>query len=128
MLKTVLAVSAFTLVFVDAAAQDGAAPPPVETMTCEQMVVELTGAGQTMTAQLDPEFATEAQAMHDEAQAGAGGGRQPNRSEAAAQVESNHARIRAQEQRLQASMAGLDQQRLMALAARFEDLGCETPQ
>lgn len=40
---------------------------PVETLTCEQMLVEMTGAGQRMNNQLDPSFATNAKSLHDQA-------------------------------------------------------------
>jgi hypothetical protein len=39
---------------------------PVEEITCEQMYSELMVAGQQMNAQLDPNFATNAQAMQDQ--------------------------------------------------------------
>jgi hypothetical protein len=126
-MKRLLIAAAFCACLVaPALAQQAAAPPAVETMTCEQMIAEMTGAGQTMNAQLDPEFAREAQAMHDEAQ----GREAPQRSnsELAAAAEQNRARVDAQHQRLQSSMTGLDQARLMAMATRFEQLRCETPQ
>ncbi len=116
-------VSVLVSVFTAAASAQDTAPPPVDTMTCEQMQTELVGAGQSMNSQLDPEFAREAQAMHAEAQS-----RQPQSGDHADQVAQNHARMQAQADRLNASMAGLDQQRLMALADRFEQQGCETPQ
>jgi hypothetical protein len=106
------------------------APPPVESMTCEQMTAEITAAGQRMSAQLDPEFAREAQAMSDQAQqASRGQGQAPQGARAQAQAaEANRARHEAQTGRLNASMEGLDQQRLMALSERFEAEGCEVPQ
>ncbi len=138
------------------AQSDGAVLPAVDTLNCEQMTAELMVAGQTMSGQLDPEFATEAQAMHDEmtganAAAAAGmpagaaataacaagvpgacAGLQANqRAQAAAgmtQAADHQARMAAQMGRLQASTAGLDMARMMALSERFESQGCQTPQ
>jgi hypothetical protein len=123
-------------------------------MTCEQMQAEMMVAGQQMNAQLDPEFAFEAQRMYAESQAGRGNvapsiaagigtsiacslpgvgyvcmaGQQARAANAQAQVAENNARMSAQTDRLNASMAGLDQQRLMAISDRFEQQQCETPQ
>ena len=127
--------------------------PPVETMTCEQMQAEMMVAGQQMNAQLDPEFAAEAQRMHAENQAassarpsmvgGIGTGiacsipgvayacmanQAAQAQNAQAQAAENHARMGAQVDRLNASMAGIDQQRMMAVSDRFEQQRCETPQ
>lgn len=126
-MKAFVATAVFALCLASSALAQDAAPPPVESMTCEQMMAELTVAGQQMNAQLDPEFAREAQAMHNEAQqASSGQGQaQPNTQ---AQVDENHARVNAQMNRLNASMAGIDQQRMMAVAERFEQQNCETPQ
>ncbi|MGD9816267.1 MAG: hypothetical protein AB7Q23_03115 [Hyphomonadaceae bacterium] len=106
-----------------AVAQEAAAPPAVETMTCEQMTAELGMAGAQMNRQLDPEFAREAQAQQQAAQGG-----QAQEGSYADQAARNRARHDAQMGRLQDSMAGLDQARLMAMAQRFEQLRCETPQ
>jgi hypothetical protein len=151
MLKHVLAATAFAACLAaPAEAQDGTLPA-VDTMNCEQMQAELMVAGQTMNSQLDPEFATEAQAMHDESQqavapsmvTGIGTGiacsipgvayacmaaQQSQAMAAQRQAAENQSRMNAQVDRLNASMAGLDQERLMALSQRFEDQGCETPQ
>jgi hypothetical protein len=47
---------------------------------------------------------------------------------AQAQADQNIARMNAQSDRLNASMAGLDQQRMMAISDRFTEMQCETPQ
>jgi len=121
-------------------------------MTCQQMQAELTVAGQKMASQLDPEFAKEAQAMAAEARgANASGatasaigtmaacsipglgmlcmiGQQAQMAGMGEQTEQNIARMQAQMERLEKAMEGLDQQRLMALSERFEQMKCEVPQ
>jgi hypothetical protein len=120
-------------------------------MDCGQMLAELTVAGQRMNAQMDPEFANEAQAMHDEAQQsqnsaltqGVGASiacsipgvgmacmaAQQAQAARAQQLQQQHMeRMDAQIDRLNASMEGIDQQRMMALSQRYEQLGCQTPQ
>src|SRR5690349_9629654 len=42
--------------------------PPVDSMTCDQMLAEMTTAGQQMSSHLDPQFGVEANAMAQEAQ------------------------------------------------------------
>jgi len=123
--------------------------PAVETMTCEQMTAELTVAGQKMSAQLDPAFAKEAQAMADQMQsAGDAGSMMGGMGSAIAcslpgvglicgigQMMSmpspsgeHMERMQAQMERLQRSMEGLDLQRLEALSTRFEAEKCPVPQ
>jgi len=131
---------------VAAQAQAVAPPPPVDTMTCDQMQAEMTTAGQQMNSQLDPQFGVEAQAMANEAQqkqrqaqqqamnpaclipiigmACAAQQQQQGQQDAAA----NQQRMQAQMNRIDASMAGLDQQRLQAMSTRFEQQHCQTPQ
>lgn len=151
-MKALFATAAFTVCFAAGAiAQE--VLPAVDTMTCEQMQAELMVAGQQMSAQLDPEFASEAQAMHDEAQqatqtrpniaAGIGtglacslpgvgmacmAGQVAQAQQAQQDAAANHARMAAQTERLQQSMAGLDQNRLMQVSDRFEQQGCQVPQ
>jgi hypothetical protein len=143
MLKYLVVAAAFTAMCATPA--DAQTLPPVETMTCEQMQAEMTVAGQQMSAQLDPEFAAEAQRMHAESQAASnarpsivGGIGQgiacslPGVAYAcmanqAAQAQ-NQARMNAQMDRLNASMVGIDQQRMMAVSDRFTEQRCETPQ
>jgi hypothetical protein len=153
-IKALFATAAFTLMFAAAALAQEGAPPPVDSMNCEQMQAELMVAGQRMSAQLDPEFATEAQAMHEESQeahdrarggmaAGVGMGvacsipgvgmacmatQQAQAAQAQRDAAANQARMDAQMGRLNQSMAGLDQQRLMALSQRFEQQRCQAPQ
>jgi hypothetical protein len=134
-----------------AQAQDETVALPVDAMTCEQISAELVFAGQGMSQNLDPEFAVEAQAMFNEAQAAQAGAAAAapacatglpgacaalesravtNNAEAAAVAQSNMARMNAQMGRLQGAMAagGLDLARMMALTDRVEELGCEVPQ
>lgn len=151
-MKALFATAAFTVCFAAGAiAQE--ALPPVDTMNCEQMQAELMVAGQQMSAQMDPEFAREAQAMHDENQrasqtrpniaAGIGtsvacsipgvgvacmAGEAARAQQAQRDAAANQARMAAQNERLQQSMAGLDQNRLMQLSDRFEQQRCQTPQ
>lgn len=150
MLKPLLSAAA-TFVCLAAGAVAQEPPPPVESMDCAQMQAELMVAGQQMNAQLDPEFAREAQAMSDEAQqasrpsmaTGIGAGiacsipgvgmacmaaAQAQAQQAQQDAAQNQARMDAQMDRLNASMAGLDQERLAALSQRFEEQRCETPQ
>lgn len=123
-MKGLLTAAAVYLCFAAAAgAQEAAAPPAVDTMSCEQMVAEMGMAGAQMNSQLDPAFAAEAQAQQQAAQ-----GQQRQEGSYAEQAERNRERHDAQVGRLQSSMDGLDQARLMAMAARFEQLRCETPQ
>jgi hypothetical protein len=148
MLKIFVAAGAFLLCCaMPADAQDGTLPP-VESMDCAQMQAELTVAGQQMNAQMDPEFAVEAQRMHNEAQAnqsnaiamGVGTGiacsipgvgmacmaaQQTQIANAQRQAAENQARMDAQMDRLDASMAGIDQQRMMALTDRYEQQNCQ---
>lgn len=152
MMKPLLATTTFAIAFAAAALAQDVAPPPVETMTCEEMQAELVVAGQRMNAQLDPEFGVEAQAMMDEAQgasrapniaAGVGASiacsipgvgmacmaaQQAQNAQAQHDVAENQARMAAQMERLDAAMEGIDQERLMALSQRWEDEGCQTPQ
>lgn len=155
MLKHALAAAAFAACFaLPADAQDTAPPPPVEEMNCEEMMAEMMVAGQRMNAQMDPEFANEAQAMMDEAQgarsraagnvaAAVGMGiacslpgvgyacmaaQQAQAANAQREVAENHARMQAQMDRLNASMEGIDQQRMMAMSDRFQQMQCQAPQ
>lgn len=152
MFKPLLVTASLVIVCTTAAAQEttspGGAPPPVESMSCEQMTAEMIVAGQRMSAQMDPEFASEAQAMHDEAQAGQRGAmatgmgtsalcsvpglgmacmaaQQAQAARMQAQQQEHMERMDAQIDRLNASMEGLDQQRLMAMNERYQELGCQ---
>ncbi|MBC7768956.1 MAG: hypothetical protein H7124_09225 [Phycisphaerales bacterium] len=143
----VLSAAVVALVTSGAVAQTGPAPP-VGTMNCAQMQAEMTVAGQRMSAQLDPEFATEAQAMHDEAQAaqrpsvatgigasiacsipGVGLGcmaaQQAQVAQAQRDAAQNQARMQAQMNRLDQSMEGIDQDRMMAMSQRYEAMNCQ---
>lgn len=156
-MKALSIATVFAIAFAaGASAQENmaSAPPPVDSMTCEQMQAELMVAGRQMSTQLDPEFTTEAQAMQreqEEAYARARGqmaagvgmgiacsipgvgmacmaGQAAQAAQAQSEADRNIARMQAQHDRLQQSMAGLDQQRLMALTERFEQQRCQTPE
>jgi hypothetical protein len=154
MLKYLVAAAAFTAMCATPAdAQtDPAALPPVETMTCEQMNAEMLSAGMQMNAQLDHEgFASEQadiqadmQRRQREATAGMGmataacmipgmgyacvAAQQAAAERAQAGMAGSQARTDRQVGRIQDSMAGLDQNRLMAINDRHQQMQCETPQ
>lgn len=151
MLKRFLIVSVAAVCFAASALAQAPTPPPVESMNCDAMLAEMTVAGQQMNAQLDPEFATEAESMandrNERQRSAMAAAIAPNlacmvpglgmacMAAQQAQIEQaqegmaeNRARTDAQADRLNDSMAGLDQQRLMAMAQRFEDEDCEAPQ
>jgi hypothetical protein len=151
MLARALSTTAILLSTAAAVAAD-AALPAVETMTCDQMMAEMIVAGQKMNAQMDPEFAKEAQAMMDEAQAGPSAGamvsgvgqavacslpgiglfcalssQMPGMGAAGA-TEENLARMEAQMERFQRATEGIDMVRLEAMSQRFEAQKCQVPQ
>lgn len=165
MLKPLFAASVLAFVCTAAVAQETQAPaippqaadmqtvppPAVETMTCEQMNAEMMEAGRRMSAQMDPEFSTEAQAMYEEAQRsrnsavaqgvgtsiacsipGVGmacmAAQQAQAARAQQEQQEHMARMDAQMQRLQSSMQGIDQQRMMQITNRHQQMGCQTPQ
>lgn len=152
MLKHVFAAAAFAFCFATPAdAQDGTLPP-VDTMNCDQMMAEMTVAGQQMNAQMDPEFAIEAQRMMDEAQARPSGGQmamgigtgiacsipgvgmacmaaaQAQAVEGQRRANEHNARMDAQMQRMETATAGIDMERMGAISTRFEEQECPTPQ
>ncbi len=157
MLKSLLA-STVTVIALTAAAAgqetEAPTPPPVESMSCEEMQAEMMLAGQRISAQMDPEFAREAETMQREQQdayarargqmaAGVGAAvacsipgvgmacmaaQQAQAAESQRQVDANMARMQAQADRVNQSMAGLDQQRMLQLTQRFQDQNCQTPQ
>jgi hypothetical protein len=132
-----------------AAQSEAAALAPVDTMTCEQMQAEMTGAGQQMHNQLDPQFGVEAQAMAQEAQEKQRQAQQQamnptcfipvigmvcavqqqhQAQQSQQDAAANQQRMQAQMDRLNTSMAGIDQQRMMAMSNRFQAQHCQTPQ
>jgi len=123
--------------------------PAVETMTCDQMIAEMTVAGQKMNSQMDPEFAREAQAMADQAaSAGSAGSMMGGMGSAiacslpgvglicgfgammstSAPSGEHMERMQAQMERLQKAMEGLDMARLETMSTRFEAQKCQVPQ
>lgn len=102
-----------------AAAQESAELPAVQTMTCQQMLAEMTTAGRTVNSQMDPQFAPEAQAMYQESQR-----RTPQPGDPAQNAAANMARMQAQMDRLNNSTAGVDMARMRALSERFESQNC----
>jgi hypothetical protein len=131
---------------------DPAALPPVETMTCEQMNAEMIVAGMQMNAQLDHEgFATEQAEMQadmerrqNQAMAGMGAttavcaipgmgyacvaAQQTQARRAQSGMAESQARTDRQVGRITDSMAGLDEDRLMAINDRHQQMQCPTPQ
>ena len=119
MLKTILVSAAFAIGVAAAAAQEPAAPPAVESMNCQQMLAEMTTAGQRMNSQLDPQFGVEANAMMQEAQR-----RTPQPGDQRQNAEANIARMNAQAGRMNNAMAGIDTARMQTLNERFESQNC----
>ena len=97
---------------------------PVETLTCEQMLVEMTGAGQRMNSQLDPSFATNAKSLHDQAM---GKTSPPPGGASAEAAANNRGRVDQLGGQLATSMQGIDVQRMMAIGNRFSAQKCPTP-
>ena len=151
MVTRAVAVAGLFCIAASASAFAETAPPPVESMTCEQMTAELVVAGQKMNAGLDPEFAKEAQAMAAEAQGSSAGaiaggvgmsiacsipgigmlcmvGQQAQAMAQGDKTEQNIERMEAQMERLRRAMEGLDMDRLTAMSQRFEEQKCEVPQ
>lgn len=135
--------------------QPAAALLPVERMDCDQMTAEMMVAGQTMNSQLDHEGLTaDAQAMQDDMarqraqMAGAMGmgvgmgiacslpgvGMACGAMMAAQAQQAQQGAAESQERmdrqvgRIEDSMAGLDQERLMSLSNRYEAMQCQAPQ
>ena len=111
---------------VDVQARMNAAPdttlPPVTSLSCEQMQVELRGAGSVMKGQLDPNFAADAERLHQKATT-------PRAAPATAEeVARNHARVNQIGGQLAGAMQGIDLQRMMALSNAFTAKSCKTPQ
>lgn len=112
----------------DAYARMNAAPnpnlQPVETLTCEQMLAEMTIAGRQMSGQLDPSFAANAQALHDQAT----GKAPPPGGNSAAGAAANRAQFDRLGGQLANSMQGIDLQRMAAVGDRLAAQKCPTPQ
>lgn len=126
--------------FTAPAAQTQTAPPPVDTMNCDQMIAEMTTAGQQMHSQLDPQFGVEAEAMANEAQQkqreaqqqamnpacfipfvgmACAAQQQHQAQQAQADAPRQQARMQAQMDRVNNSMAGIDQNRMQAMSTRL---------
>ena len=122
--------------------------PPVDTMSCDQMTAEMGAAGRQMQAHLDPQFGVEANAMQQDAQqkqreamaqaaapnpvcfipfmAMACAAQQQHQAQQSTQeAAANQARMQAQMNRLDNSMAGLDQARLQAINNRYQQMNCQ---
>lgn len=97
---------------------------PVETLTCDQMLVEMTAAGQRMNSQLDPSFATNAKSLHDQAM---GKEAPPPGGASAEAAANNRGRVDQLGGQLATSMQGIDVQRMMAIGNRFSAQKCPTP-
>ena len=135
-----------TAVSLSPQARSAAPLPPVDSMNCDQMIAEMTTAGRQMNGQLDPQFGVEANAMMDEAQQKQRQAQQramnpacfipfvgmvcaaQQQQQAQADAPRQQALMQAQMDRLNNSMAGIDQQRMMAMSNRFQAQHCQTPQ
>ena len=129
------------------------APPPVESLTCEQMYAEMMVAGQRMSGQLDPRLGAMAQEqmrkMNDPAAYASASGalaaesaacsnpltivscramQQARAAEAQTQVAENHARTAQMQAMMQNATVGIDMPRMQALQTRIEKLKCPQPQ
>jgi hypothetical protein len=125
--------------------------PPVEGLSCDQMMAEMSVAGQQMNSQMDPNFAANVQEMQDESQRrmrGAQAGMMgagivcavPGLNLACgaamnAQVASQMAHADEDQARMDTiigsvndSMQGIDVQRMQAINARFESQHCPMPE
>ena len=99
----------------------------VDTLTCDQMLAEMTSAGQRMTAQMDPSMATNAQAMNQQMQ-DARNGRGANRGRPTeAQAAANREQMATMGNQVMDSAQGIDMNRMMALSDRFQSQNCPTP-
>ena len=98
--------------------------PAVNTLTCDQMLAEMTGAGQRMNGQMDPSMVANAQALNDQMQSGrrTSAGR-PTAAEAAG----NRERMATMGNQVADSMQGIDVNRMMAIGDRFQSENCPTP-
>lgn len=132
------------------------APPdpnlaPVETLSCEQMMAEMTLAGQQMNAQMDPNLGADIQAMQDESQSrmreaqvgiltgglicAVPGLGMACTAMVQAQAANQMAHADEDQQRMDAIMgsmtdatAGMDMQRMQALSERIESEHCPMPE
>ena len=150
-MKRKISAAAFLCLAGSAAAETGVVLAPVDTLTCEQMQAEMTIAGQAMSQNMDPKMAANIERMRDNAgsnMAEAGAGivgagllcAVPGLGIActaamgalAARQEEQAAEAREQTDAVVGSMnqatTGLDIERLMALAGRWESEGCTAPQ
>lgn len=99
--------------------------PAVNTLTCDQMLAEMTGAGQRMTTQMDPSMAANAQAMNDQMQ----NSRRPTTTRPTeADAAANRERMATMGNQVADSMQGIDVNRMMAIGDRFQSERCPTPQ
>lgn len=97
---------------------------PVDTLTCDQMLAEMTDAGRRMTSQMDPSMASNAQAMNQQMQSRSRG----NLGRAtAAEAQANRERTATMGNQVMDSMQGVDINRMMAVSERFQSERCPTP-
>lgn len=130
------------------AAQTETVPPPVDTMTCDQMQAEMVVAGQRMRSQLDPQFGVEANAMAQEAQQKqrqamqqainptcfipiigmvCAAQQQQQAQQSQQDAAANQQRMQAQMDRLNGSMNGIDRDRMQQMNNRFVQMRCPMP-
>jgi hypothetical protein len=149
-MKRTFAAAAFLCLAGSAAAETGLDLAPVDTLTCEQMQAEMTIAGQAMSQNMDPNMAANIERMRDDAGnnmaetgagivgtgllcsvPGLGVACMAATSALAARQEKQAAEAHKQTDAVVGSMnqatAGLDIERLMAVAGRWESEGCTAP-
>lgn len=100
----------------------------VDTLTCDQMLAEMTSAGQRMTAQMDPSMATNAQALNEQMQTARNGRGRANRSRPTeAEAAANREQMATMGNQVMDSAQGIDMNRMMAVSDRFQSQNCPTP-
>lgn len=95
----------------------------VSTLTCDQMLAEMSVAGQMMSKQLDPTFAANAESLRRDALSG----KAPAGPPTAEQAQQNRDRTDRMAAQVVGSMQGVDIQRMAAISQRFTDQKCPTP-
>lgn len=100
--------------------------PAVNTLTCDQMLAEMTTAGQRMHSQMDPSMAANAESLRAETQ---GEGRNANSPRpTAAESAATRERMAGLGNQVMSSTQGIDMNRMMAVSERFQSQRCPTPQ
>ena len=134
-----------------AQAQAAAPLPAVDTLTCDQMMAEVTTAGQQMQAQMDPNMGAEIQTMRDTAAArqrqamtgavGAGlmcavpglgiacmAAQQAQMSQQMAHAQEDQAHMDHVTGSMHHAIPGIDHDRMMSIHDRSQSQHCQMPQ